>query len=70
MKWVNGYTYEVKIRRKEQWHKWFAWYPVTVEITSEGRQIKAWLQHIMRKGTHFGSSWEQWWTYEYKEIGK
>jgi hypothetical protein len=40
MKWINGYTFEAKQVRKEQWHKWFAWYPVTVGITSEGRQIR------------------------------
>jgi hypothetical protein len=73
MKYIDGLTYRGRQRKnqkerapKTEWHKWFAWYPVTVSVTSEQRQVKAWLICVMRK--------EQWndWTCchycEYKEI--
>ena len=74
MEWVNGLTYEAKIARKEQWHKWFAWYPVTIEIVgnikTEQRHRKAWWQVVERKGKfHPGWHCDDWWTYEYRSIG-
>lgn len=36
-----------KRKNKEVWHKWFAWYPVTI-----GDSI-VWLQTVMRKGAYW-----------------
>lgn len=69
MKWIDGYTRQVQRRRKQEWHKWFAWFPVTIDFTSEGRQIKVWLQYVMRKGVVYGFD-DEYCQYEYKEIEK
>lgn len=39
-------------RRKDKtkWHYWFAWFPVTVEVTPDGDKKKVWLQWILRCG--------------------
>jgi hypothetical protein len=55
MKWVNGYTREKKWEIKSNWHLWFAWYPVVLSSTPEGRSIKAWLQYVERKGKDMGN---------------
>ena len=33
---------------KLKWHKWFAWYPVVVEITPDGDKKKIWLEYVLR----------------------
>ncbi|MGB4188501.1 MAG: hypothetical protein WBJ58_00880 [Syntrophales bacterium] len=48
MKWVNGETDEHKRERLAQWHRWFAWYPVTLKI-EDGHRIKIWLEWVERK---------------------
>jgi hypothetical protein len=69
MKWISSYTYEAKIERKEQWHRWFAWYPVVVGVTNEKRQTKVWLQYVMRKGIHWKNyTLSKDWLFIYKEI--
>jgi hypothetical protein len=40
VKWTNGYTWEEEKRRKSEWHKWFAWFPVVVGLNTEQREIK------------------------------
>lgn len=50
MEWKNGLTSDEKKRRKEDWHKWFAWFPVVIGITADHHRIKAWLQVVERKG--------------------
>ncbi len=66
MKWKNGLTEEEKINRKQEWHKWFAWYPVTVRVTEDKHKIKCWLETVQRKGCLYGFGT---WSWEYKEIG-
>lgn len=66
MIWVNGYTRVEKIRLKGQWHKWFAWFPVTVGLTNEQRKIKVWLQYVERKG-EYNAYYKPWcWCWEYQ----
>lgn len=70
MKWIDGYTCDEKIRRREEWHHWFAWFPVCVGINEEKRKIMIWRETILRKGT-FHIGWgDFYWTYEYKELTK
>ena len=66
MKWTNGLTWEEKVRRRGIYHRWFAWHPVIVSITDDGRRVKVWWEYVERKGhiTQFG------WTYCYREIEK
>ena len=42
MRWNSGEDSWSKKRRKEKWHKWFAWYPVIVNyvITPDGKKEK------------------------------
>jgi hypothetical protein len=74
MKWLNGETEESKKNRKEQWCRWFAWYPVkigTVKFNGKERQQKVWLEYLMRKGYRypdFPPFLNYYWVYEYKEI--
>jgi hypothetical protein len=55
-------------KRLDQWHKWFAWYPVTIG------NIHIWLTIVERKGTWClqdagGSFWYGFdWEYREKEI--
>ena len=37
-----------KLEEKKVWHKWFAWYPVTVAITPDGDKKKIWWQFVQR----------------------
>lgn len=66
MKWVNGETWESKVKRLEDWHKWFAWYPVIVdfiEVEGKERTVKVWLDYVERKG-QYDPCWQRWnWVY-------
>ncbi len=71
MKWIDGLTWRSKRHRLEHWHKWFAWFPVMVGITPEGRKVKVWLEMVERKGIYhhhplFMSI--NWWEWEYREM--
>jgi hypothetical protein len=66
---VNGPTFEEKVRRKEKWHLWFAWYPVTVGITDQQREIRIWWSEVECKGTYYGG-FDAFWDWEYREIVK
>lgn len=39
-----------KMLEKCRWHKWFAWYPVTVSITPDKDRIRVWGQYVCRCG--------------------
>ena len=72
MKWINGETWLSKKRRLENWHKWFAWFPVTVGyvvVDGKIRRVKVWWEHVERKGKYY--EWlcdDDGWTWEYREI--
>ncbi len=77
MKYIDGLTYKGRQRenRKErtpktEWHKWFAWYPVTIGETDDGnRKVNVWWQYVYRKGTFIvGFDYGGWWAWEYKET--
>ena len=66
MKWIS------KRPNVRVWHKWFAWFPVTVGeilISGERRELKIWLSYVNRKldnnGPHYGKVEVNW---IYKEI--
>ena len=66
MEWVNGETKTSKDKRKESWHKWFAWYPViigSIQIDGKERYIKAWLQYVSRLGRYGNFSGRWYFTY-------
>ncbi len=48
MKWIDGFTWKEKIKRKETWHRWFAWYPVMV-AEDNGRKVMAWWEYVERR---------------------
>lgn len=72
MKWTNGLTWQEKDKKKDEnrgkWHIWFAWFPVTIGLTTGNRKIKVWLEYVQRKGEHVTSQAEDWWSWEYREI--
>jgi len=53
MIWTNGLTWEEKKRRKAEWHTWFAWRPIVVNINNGGRKIMVWLEFVERSGKCF-----------------
>ena len=68
MKWISGETRESYIARKEQWHKWFAWYPVAIgwrKIAGKKRKVRVWLQHVQRIGTYAEDTEGAYWSWEY-----
>ena len=66
MIYVTTKTTEYEKQAKECWHRWFAWYPVTVKEYPDGAERKVWLQTVDRKGT-CTYDWEgRWWTFEYR----
>jgi hypothetical protein len=66
MRWIDGYSYNEKRRRKEVWHLWFAWYPVRIGVTPEHRKIYVWLESVWRKGVYISSWGDCYWIYQYK----
>ena len=72
MKWINGYTYMEQHRRKHEylgnWHRYFAWHPVVVNITEDHREIKVWLVYVERKGVYRSFIDDSYWVWYYREI--
>lgn len=51
-----------KLLAKQEWHKWFAWFPVTF---MDGNQT-AWLCFVKRKAV---SAYPDYFSYWYRELG-
>lgn len=69
MRWKNGLTDLEKAKRKRlkreqlsEWHSWFAWFPVVVDETTDGHNVKAWLQTVQRRGHYYYG-----WYFSYRE---
>ena len=45
MEWIKQLN---KSDSKYIWHKWFAWYPVCVELDSTGDMVFIWLETVER----------------------
>ena len=78
MEWINGLTnqekrrlYEEGINKMKEWHRWFAWHPVTIG-TKGVRKIKAWFCWVEKRGRQAewmdetGCYWR--WKWEYRRI--
>ena len=50
---------------KSRWHEWFAWHPVTVEITPDGDQKCIGWEWVYRCGKLSRPIEGDWWTWEY-----
>jgi len=71
MKWITKNTIQYKHNTKLNWHKWFAWFPVTVKQYADGSAKKVWLEYVMRKGDMYDThGWIIKWDYVYREIEK
>jgi len=66
MIWKNGLTWKAKKELKENWHRWFAWYPITIATSDDRRMMKCWLETTYRRGTYHGDCEDDWWEWEYK----
>jgi hypothetical protein len=69
MRWIDGYTFEQKRKQREEWHRWWAWFPVVAGITPNGRKIKVWLGYVDRSGSVSFVNIIFRWDYTYKECG-
>ena len=70
MKWINGLTSQEKTRRREEWHTWFAWFPVMVGQTTDEHCIKVWWDYVERKGKFSWDSQGGCWIYTYRKEEK
>ena len=52
MRWVNGLTWEAYCEQRQNWHRWFAWFPVVVRITDDGHNVRAWMEYVERSSTY------------------
>lgn len=50
MKWTR------KLGRPDNWHRWYAWYPVVVEET-DGLQVFVWLDVVERRLSYRELNW-------------
>jgi hypothetical protein len=48
--------------RREEWHRWFAWYPVRI-----GNQ-RVWLETVERKGRWWSALYAEGWDWQYREA--
>jgi hypothetical protein len=69
MKWHGGETKKAKRNRLSEWHKYFAWHPVVVGYSYNGRKIKCWMCYVERQGKHdsYFSDFRNW-RWEYREL--
>jgi hypothetical protein len=65
MKFNCGPTRAEKRAAKQEWHNWFAWFPVRV-----GDRDCRWFETVKRKGHYYALYCDEYWKYEYKEIEK
>lgn len=68
MKWIDGLTSDEKDRRKQNWHRCYAWFPTCIGETPDHHKIYVWLVPLERRGTlHIGYE-DCYWEYTYREI--
>jgi hypothetical protein len=54
MKWSWPKQYEEK---SQDWHLWFAWYPIRIRHGDGTRGPMVWLEPVLRKVEEFGTGW-------------
>lgn len=66
MNWFTSNTWVNEKYEKTRWHRWFAWYPVTVkEFDPEGVAIRCWLETVWRCGKVRAFRGGYFWEYKY-----
>lgn len=63
MRFDCGETIEERSKRLEEWHLWFAWYPVRV-----GPHDCRWLEYVERRMTFFSWGVCGEWLQEYRAV--
>lgn len=59
-----------KLARMKEWHRWFAWYPVTIDdLVIDGQVQCVWLQFIERSSTWYSGATDSGWIHKYRLIG-
>lgn len=64
MRFDCGETWPERRARLENWHLFFAWYPVKIKDHD-----CAWLERVLRKGKWDCNWGESTWTWSYSPIG-
>lgn len=52
MRWrtlTEDEKFNQRVERMCRWHRWFAWYPITVNSTEVGKTSTHWLEYVGRK---------------------
>jgi len=63
MKW-SGETEEQRMVREDEWHKWFAWFPLQMP---DGTWV--WLERVERRARRYIRANEGAYLWVYREIG-
>jgi len=63
MKFDCGPSWNEKRLAREQWHRWFAWFPVKV-----GERDCRWFEFVERKGAYYFTLYESGWDWEYRAL--
>jgi hypothetical protein len=70
MRWTDGLTREEMERRKKQWHRWFAWYPVRLDDSPDGHKVYRWLETVERRMEPWEDMWDSGWERYYRALAK
>jgi len=69
MKWIARCRLKERENHKKTWHRYFAWFPVTIGKTPDGHKCKVWWDWVERKGLYMGCGWDEgYWAYKYRMI--
>jgi len=64
MEFSCGLTDEAWKRKAKEWHRWFAWHPVTVHVREDGSRVCAWLTFVERRSDYpfcdYDGRWAIW----------
>jgi hypothetical protein len=59
-------TYEEQEHRLRNWHRWWAWRPVTVYNSDKGYHQSIWLETVWRQGEQVsGFEYDSFWKWRY-----
>lgn len=57
-----------KQKENEQWHIWFAWFPIKVKTMDDGDFKYVWLENVLRCGEWHHVRHDSYFEYHHKEI--
>jgi len=69
MKYTFGFDSLRNMKKKEEWHVWFAWHPVTISVNREsGKKTLVIFQKVLRRGWYRYGIYHSYYEWSYKEL--